>query len=205
MKKIILSLIALFSFSYAATGCVLVQSSDINVTWKAYKTLAKIGVGGKFTSVTYTPAHKEGKNFRELFVGSKISIDTSKIDTGNPSRDDALVRMFFKKLKSTIITGRITDIKATDKHVKGKPRTGILKVMLTMNEKTLIIPMMYHYEKGHFQANGTIDLFDFNGRSALTTINKTCYDLHKGKTWNDVSISFSTTIEATLCHVEIKK
>ena len=204
MKKILLSLLTLFSISHAATGCLLVQSADMNVTWKAYKTFAKIGVGGQFTAVKYTPIAKEGKNFKALFVGSKVSIDATKIDTGNPSRDDTLVNMFFKKLKSTTIAAKIVDIKS-DKHVRGKPRTGVMDTMITFNEKTLSIPMKFHYEKGHLTATGTIDLFDFAAREPLATINKSCYDLHSGKTWNDVTIGFSTTIEATLCNVEIKK
>ena len=205
MKKVLLSLLTLFSISHAATGCVLVQPSDMNVTWKAYKTLGKIGVGGQFTSVKYTPAALEGKNFKELFVGSKVSIDVSKIDTGNPGRDKTLIKDFFSVLKGKTIEGKITNIKKTDKHVKGKPRTGNIDVEITMNEKTLTIPMTYIYTKGHFQATGTIDLFDFAANDALTSINKSCYDLHSGKTWSDVSIGFSTTIEATLCNVEIKK
>jgi len=167
--------------------------------------LAKIGVNGQFTAVTYVPAHKKGKNFRELFVGSKVLIDTTKINTGDPKRDDTLVKMFFKKLKNTTIEAKITDIQRTDRHIKGKPRTGILKVMVTMNEKTLIIPMRYIYHKGRFQATGVLDLFDFKGKEALASINKSCYDLHEGKTWNDITIGFSTEIQATLCHVEIKK
>ncbi|RRS32623.1 MAG: hypothetical protein P794_00755 [Epsilonproteobacteria bacterium (ex Lamellibrachia satsuma)] len=205
MKKLLFALLSFFSFLHAATGCVLVQPADMNVTWKAYKTLAKLGVGGQFTAVKYTANKLEGKNFRELFVGSTVTIDTSKITTGNPARDETLVKMFFGKLKNPIITAKITDIQKTDKHVKGKPRTGIVSVSIAMNEKTLIIPMKYYYSKGHFQAKGTIDLFDFAANGALASINKSCYDLHKGKTWNDVSISFSTTVKATLCHVDIKK
>ncbi len=201
MKKIILSLFTLFSISHASSGCVLVQSGDMNVTWKAYKTLAKVGVGGAFTSVGYVPAAKEGKNFKELLVGSSVSIDTTKINTGNPERDDTLVRMFFKKLKTTSIEAKILSMKA-GKRVKGQPYKGVLEVMLTMNGKVLTIPMQYTYEKEHFLAKGTIDLFDFDGRGALATINKSCYDLHKGKTWSDVSIAFSTHIKATLCKVK---
>ena len=205
MKKVLFSLLALFSISHAATGCVLVQPSDMNVTWKAYKTLGKIGVGGQFTSVKYTPTALEGKNFKELFVGSKVSIDATKITTGNPGRDETLVKMFFEKLKTTAIEAKITSIKKTDKHEKGKPRTGTLDVEITLNEHTLTIPMQYHYTKGQFQATGIIDLFDFAASDALASINKSCYDLHKGKTWSDVNIGFSTTVEATLCNFEIKK
>ena len=204
MKKIILTLFTLFSFSHASGGCVLVQSGDMNVTWKAYKTLAKVGVGGAFTSVNYVPIAKESKNFKGLLVGSSVNIDTTKIDTGNPERDDTLINMFFKKLNSTNIEAKIMSMKAA-KRVKGQPYKGVLEVMLTMNGKTLVIPMQYTYVKEHFLAKGTIDLFDFEGQGVLATINKSCYDLHKGKTWSDVSISFSTDIKATLCKVEVKK
>jgi len=204
MKKILLTLFTLFSFSHASGGCVLVQSGDMNVTWKAYKTLAKLGVGGAFTSVNYVPASKEGKNFKELLVGSSVNIDTTKIDTKNPKRDDTLVKMFFKKLKTTVIEAKILSMKA-GKRVKGKPYEGVLEVMLTMNGKVLTIPMHYTYEKEHFVAKGTMDLLDFSGGEALASINKSCYDLHKGKTWNDVSIEFATNIKATLCKVEVKK
>jgi len=209
MNKILLSLVTILTMTYAtepaATGCVLVQPNTMNVSWKAYKTLGKIGVGGKFTSVTYTPHALEGKNFKELFVGSKVSIDLSKIDTGNPGRDETLVKDFFSVMKGKTIEGEIVDIKKTDKHEKGKPRTGVVSVKLTMNEKTLTIPMKYIYNEGKFDASGTIDLFDFAANDALASINKSCFDLHKGKTWSDVSIGFSTTVEATLCNVKIKK
>jgi hypothetical protein len=203
MKKTIFTLFTLFTLSHAG-GCVLVQSGDMNVTWKAYKTLAKVGVGGVFTSVKYTPIAKEGANFRELLVGSTVSIDATQIDTGNPTRDDTLVKMFFKQLKSTTIEGKIVAMKA-DKRVKGKPYTGVLDVELTFNSKTLTIPMKYTYVKEYFSAEGTLDLFDFAANDALTSINKSCYDLHKGKTWNDVSIGFTTNIKATLCKVDLKK
>ncbi|MEA3418285.1 MAG: YceI family protein [Campylobacterota bacterium] len=203
MKKILLALIVLYTIGNAG-GCLLTQPKEMNVDWKSYKTLGKIGVGGKFTAVNYTPVALEGKNFRELLVGSKVSIDTSKIDTGNPERDKTLVTFFFNKMTGGKIDAVIKDIKA-DERIKGKPRTGTVSVMITMNEKSLVIPMKYHYDKEHFKAEGTIDLADFDALPALASINKSCYDLHSGKTWRDVSISFSTTIKAELCNVEIKK
>ena len=204
MKKIILSLFTLITFSLASGGCVLVQSGDMNVTWKAYKTLAKVGVGGAFTSVKYVPVAKEGKNFADLLVGSTVNIDTTHINTSNPTRDETLVKMFFKQFTTTTIEARIVAMKAA-KRVKEQPYTGIVDVMLSMNGKTLTIPMQYYYEKEHFKASGTLDLFDFAGNEALSSINKSCYDLHNGKTWNDVSIMFSTNIKATLCNVKEKK
>ena len=199
MKKIILLATALLTFSFGAPGCLLSQSKNIEVSWTAYKTLAKAGVKGTFTSVKYKPASLEGKNFKELFVGSTVQIDKSKISTGNEGRDETLVRHFFSILKGKYIEAKIVDIKATTKHEKGKPRKGVVTVEIQMNGKTLAVPMRYIYDKGDFKAVGTIDLFDFAGFKALKSINKACYDLHKGKTWNDVEIRFHTTIKATLC------
>ncbi len=203
MKKILLSLATLYTLGQAG-GCLLVQPNSMSVDWKAYKTLGKIGVGGKFISVNYTPISLEGKNFASILVGSKVRIDTKKIDTSNPTRDETLVKFFFDKMASSSIEATIKEIKA-DKRVKDKPRTGIVKVMITMNKKSLLIPMKYSYSDNKFRAEGTIDLFDFDANSALASINKSCYDLHKGKTWSDVSIGFETTITATLCDTKIAK
>ena len=74
-----------------------------------------------------------------------------------------------------------------------------------MNGTTKTVPMKYHYENGKFDATGVIDLVDFAAGEALSSINKACFDLHKGKTWSDVTIGFSTTVEATLCNVNIAK
>ena len=203
LNKILLPMAFLFSLSHAG-GCLLTQSNDMNVSWKAYKTFAKLGVGGQFTSVKYTPNAKEGKNFKELLVGSSVEIDITKVNTKNPTRDKTLVDMFFKKLKGKTIQGKVTAI-YPNKREKGKPYTGKLDISITMNEKTLTIPMSYHYDKEHFNAKGVIDLFDFEAKPALKSINKSCYDLHKGKTWSDVSIEFNTIIKASLCDVEVKK
>ncbi len=202
MKRVLLAVATLYTLS-SAGGCVLTQPNSISVDWKAYKSLGKIGVGGKFTDVAYTPTALEGKNFASLLVGSKVSINTTKIDTGNPARDETLVKFFFGKM-SGAIEATIKDIKA-DKRVKGKPRTGSLEVMIEMNKKSLIIPMKYNYDNEKFKAKGVIDLFDFGAKDALSSINKSCYDLHKGKTWSDVTIGFETTIKATLCDVNITK
>jgi len=202
MKKILFSLITVASLLSAEGGCVLVQSNDMNVTWKAYKTLAKLGVGGAFTAVTYKANNKEGKNFKELMVGSSVSIDLTKIDTKNEGRDKTLVENFFGKLKGKTIEGKIISIKADPKEKGKRVYHGGVDVNITMNGQTVTIPMRYNYKNENFKAKGTIDLFDFSANEALKSINKSCFDLHKGKTWNDVSIEFSTNIKATLCNTE---
>ncbi len=203
MKKIFFLIMLSALLNATSGGCTLEQSDDINVSWKAYKTFGKIGVGGRFTDIKYTPNKKLGKNFRELFVGSMVSIDMTKIDTGDSSRDKTLIESFFSKIGKTI-EAKIVGIEANKREGKG-PRTGILDVTIVMNKRSLTIPITYHYNKGDFRANGVIDLFDFAGSNALVSLNKTCFDLHEGKTWNDVSIEFRTQIKATLCNAETKK
>ncbi len=202
MRKILLLTALLYSLSFGASGCLLTQQKSVDVTWKAYKTFAKIGVGGEFTSVKYTPAAVEGRNFKELFVGSTVKIDKSKISTGNPARDETIVKMFFDKLEGETIEAKIVDIKSLSKHKKGEAKKGIVTVEISMNGKKLPIPMNYTYKDGEFRAEGTIDLFDFGAQKALGSINRSCYDLHKGKTWNDVTIGFNTKITASLCDIK---
>ncbi len=186
---------------YAKGGCTLVQNDTVDIVWQAYKTPEKIGVKGKLPSLSYTPAHKEGKNFKALFEGATVAIDTTKVDTGNSVRDGKLVTFFFKQMKAPKISGKILSV-TPDAHTKGKPYTGKLEVALTMNGKTVNTTLDYHYEKEVFKAQGNIDLMDFAAGTALASINRACYDLHKGKTWSDVSIGFVTNVTATKCDVK---
>ena len=203
--KTIISLIitlAMASTLYAAqkSGCTLAQKGKVTVAFKAYKTPSKIGVSGTFSKVAYTPVAKDGKNFREILVGSSVVVDAKSVNSKNEGRDAKLVKFFFEQMSGDI-KAKITDIKA-DKHIKGKPRTGVVSIEVTMNNVKKIVPMKYNFSEGVFSAGGTIDILDFSASNALHSINKACYDLHKGKTWSDVEIAFTTKIEATLCHVK---
>ncbi len=206
MKKIIMSFVmglALVSTLNAAqkSGCVLAQKGEVVVTWKAYKTPLKIGVGGSFDDVKYTPVAAEGKNFREILVGSTVAIDTRTVNSKHKARDEKLYKSFFKEMNIQGIKAKIIDIKA-DPKVKGAPRTGIIAVEIDLNGVNKTIPMKYSFADSVFAANGYIDILDFSAKKALTSINRACHDLHKGKTWSDVSIGFTTKIEAILCNVK---
>ncbi len=179
------------------SGCVLAQKGEVIVTWKAYKTPLKIGVGGSFDDVKYTPVAAEGKNFREILVGSTVAIDTRTVNSKHKARDEKLYKSFFKEMNIQGIKAKIIDIKA-DPKVKGAPRTGIIAVEIDLNGVNKTIPMKYSFADGVFAANGYIDILDFSAKKALTSINRACHDLHKGKTWSDVSIGFTTKIEAIL-------
>ena len=78
-----------------------------------------------------------------------------------------------------MITAKITKVEGN-----------VLHVAISMNGKTLDVPMKYEVEDDEVEAEGVIDLADFEMLPALHAINKACYDLHQGKTWQDVELEF---------------
>ncbi|MCK9472492.1 YceI family protein [Sulfurimonas sp.] len=206
MKNVVISaLMVLFIASGVdasqKAGCELSQVGAVEVSWTGYKTEKKVGVGGSFDNVLYTPVAKSGENFRSILVGSSVVVDTSTVNSKHSERDEKLVKFFFGMMSAKNINAKIVDIKA-DKKVKDAPRTGVVEVEIEMNGIKKIVPMAYSFSDGVFEAKGDIDILDFSASKALSSINKACYDLHEGKTWSDVAISFKTKIEALLCNVK---
>jgi len=207
MVKIFFSLMLLIASANAleemgikgSGGCVLTQNNKIEVGFTAYKTPLKIGVGGTFDKVLYKANKVSGGNFRDLFVGSSVVIDTNSVNSHNKGRDAKLVKFFFDNMSVKTITAKIVDYQPAKRYI-GKPKTGTFMVKISMNGVTKTVPMRYSYFKGKMQAEGVIDLFDFSASKSLQAINKACYKLHQGKTWNDVTISFTTEVKASLCH-----
>lgn len=195
MKRILIAMFAVVVMANASGSCDLSVDGDVDVTWKAYKTPAKLGVGGHFKSTDYKSTVPAAKNFRDLFIGSKVIIDVDSVDSNNPGRDDKLLKFFFNVMAGPDIKAEVVDIKAQQVE-HGQPKIGVITIAVTMNGITKKVPMNYRYVDKKLSASGTIDLFDFQGQTALASINKACFDLHQGKTWNDVAIGFSVNIKA---------
>lgn len=174
MKKIMCATVLLTLSAFA--DCTY-QSDSTKVTWKAFKTYEKIGVGGSFDHVVVQP--KSASNIEALLVGSNVKIDTASINSGNPGRDATLVNSFFKSQNINTITAKIISTKDS------KALTDI-----TMNNVTKTIPLPYTVQEGKITAKGTIDLGDFTMLPSVQSINKACLGLHAGKTWQDVEIGF---------------
>jgi polyisoprenoid-binding protein YceI len=196
MKQILVSTVAaaLFSSSLFAT-CEYTQNNDMIVGFQAYKTPLKIGVGGEFDNIEYNNFKKSAPDLASLLNGSKVTIITASVDSANPARDKKLVDFFFSKMVQKDITAKITDVKIDKVDPKSKAVTGIVTIEIKMNNVTRLAELKFTYENSAFQADGVIDLADFKALGALASLNKACYDLHKGKTWSDVGISFNMTIK----------
>lgn len=172
MKKIMLALLFIGASLYA------LEVQHTTVAFTAFKTYAKKGVSGVFDKISITTAKAD--TVAQLLKNATADIDTTSVNSGNKGRDAKLVTAFFQVQNVKKIKATITDVKKDT-----------LLVQLTMNKKSLNIPMSYSAEKGTIKAKGVIDLADFVMIKSLKSINKACYALHQGKTWQDVNISFT--------------
>jgi polyisoprenoid-binding protein YceI len=178
VKKLLLGTF-LLSASLFAECTYSLQAPKVG--FKAFKTYEKIGVSGVFESVkvkTTTAGSAE-----TLLDSLHATITTSSLNTSNAGRDATLKASFFEVQNVGTIEAKV--IKMDVKKVV---------VALSMNGVTKEIPMPYTLNEGVFEAQGTIDLADYSMLPSLHAINKACYDLHAGKTWQDVEIAFAAKI-----------
>ena len=84
--------------------------------------------------------------------------------------------------------------------IKGKINyeNDVVVAALTMNGITHNLPMdIIITDERRVTLTGTMNLADWNALDALASLNKVCFDLHKGpdgvsKTWEDVAIEVKT-------------
>ena len=198
MKKIALSLI--LAFGLAQAHCNFSQPTDVDVTWKAFKTPMKLGVGGHFTNVNFKSSTPKATDLNTLLAGSTVTIDVASVDSKNQGRDVKLLNEFFKKMSGEGISAKVISLQKN----KEARKTGIATVEVTMNSVSRKVPMKYAFQDGKLSANGVIDLLDFNAATALKSINTSCFALHKGKTWSDVNIGFTMNIKAS-CNIAVQQ
>ncbi len=178
MKTFILAGLLIVSSAFAE--CTY-YSENAKVTWKAFKTYEKIGVGGTFDRAVFSP--KSAKTTEDFLIGSHMKIDTSSVNSGNPGRDATLISSFFKVQNVDTIEAKVLSAKDSKAQVE-----------ITMNGVSKIIPMSYTGQEGKIVGKGVIDLSDFTMLKSLQSINTTCFKLHDGKTWQDVEIGFEIPI-----------
>ncbi|WP_136481946.1 YceI family protein [Cognatitamlana onchidii] len=167
------------------TDKFVVKPEATSVNWTAYKTTEKKGVGGEFSVLKFD--EKEGSSVKEALNGLSFSIPVSNLFTKDAGRDAKIKEFFFGAMLNTeLIKGQINYI---DNNVV---------VSLTMNNVTHELPMDINIsDERRVSLKGTMNLADWDALNALASLNKVCYDLHKGpdgisKTWEDVAIEVNT-------------
>ena len=169
------------------TGLQIVNDST-QVNWTAFKTTDKVGVNGKFTEIELKNT-KTGETPEVVLEGASFSIPVSSLFTNDSDRDSKLKQFFFGVLKNTEMIGGIFNF-----------RDGKCFMTLTLNDVTKQLEVNYTFTNNKFMVKHTLNLEDFGALGAVESINKACYDLHKGpdgvsKTWSEVEISGSVLFE----------
>lgn len=174
-------LLTAFVLTTSLFGECSYQTHNTKVVWNAFKTYEKIGVSGTFDKTVFTP--KSGQSIDAMLTSSQITIDTASVNSGNAGRDATLLSSFFKIQNNSTIQAKI---------ISAKEGKGLVEI--SMNNVKKVIPMNYQIEGEKVLGKGVIDLGDFAMLPSLNAINKACYDLHAGKTWQDVEIKFEITV-----------
>ncbi len=163
-----------------AISIVAVEVSDIQVNFTAFKTYGKIGVGGSFDTTTIVHQERNATQSMKILENLEVNISTPSVNSANKERDMKIVKNFFET----------QGVKSIEAHiVKVTPES--LTAKIEMNQKAVEIPMSYTDSNGTIEAKGVIDLADYLMLPSLKTLNTACYDLHQGKTWQDVNIGIT--------------
>ena len=171
----------------AVSGLKIISDST-KVSWTAYKTTEKVGVEGSFKEIELKNT-QSGETPEAVLEGASFSIPVSSLFTNNEDRDSKLKTIFFAALKNTEMISGMFNF-----------REEKCFLTLTLNDVTKQMEVPFTYENKKFALNSTINLDDFGGQTAIATINKACYELHKGadgvsKTWSEVAINGSVLFE----------
>lgn len=175
------------------TGLFSVVEDSTKVSFTAYKTSEKIGVGGEFTEINLYGI-EEGKTAFETMNNSKFSIPVSSLFTNDATetRDAKILQFFFGVMNNTnVISGTFL----VDENNQ-------CSIDVKLNDQTVNVPLTYttNEDASHFVFDGTINLEDFDALKAVASLNKACEALHAGadgvsKTWNDVAIHAEVLFE----------
>jgi hypothetical protein len=165
-----------------------IDTSGIQVLWTAYKFSEKVGVSGRFDSVLCS-SDKNATSIEALLKSSKISISTNSVNSYNAIRDPKLRQTFFKIFNTDTIKGQVIEV---------DDKKGLLS--LQMNGINNITSYSYNYKNDTLIISAHLDLTKWQGKTALETLNKECYDLHKGpdgisKLWPDVAVKIKLPIK----------
>lgn len=169
-----------------------ISQDSTKVSFVAYKTTAKKGVGGKFTKIDVKNA-KQASSAIEAIEGLEFSIPVSSLFTNDATgtRDPKIKEFFFGVMDNTeFISGTF---KFDSEHK--------CYIDLKLNGVSANLPIdCIVTENRYVTFKGVLDLEKWNALEALASLNKVCEVLHMGedgvsKTWSDVTIEASTYLK----------
>jgi len=196
---LILSVVALFS---ACTDCckksetetpVVAETveclysfdeSATKVFWAAYKTDDKLKVVGQFKELKTDRTEQKFSSLEELVNGVNFSINTASSASGDEIRDLSLKDYFFQLFTENFeINGSLTEMNE-------ESITATINLFGTIKN----IKLTYSADEEVLKMKGTLSLEEFGALKAYNSIHEKCFDLHKGKTWDDVDVIIEVPI-----------
>ncbi len=168
--------------------------SSTKITWTAFKTSAKIGVGGTFDNFKIEDTQIATSEIA-VFNEAIFEIHTGSVNSGNTIRDPKLVEYFFNTMiDGSSIIGSLVKMSAPE---NGK---GEAILSITMNGATHEENAMYTLEGTSLVLSATLDLSKWEANSAVASLNKACEILHMGEDgvsqlWNEVEVEISTVLK----------
>lgn len=168
----------------------LYNNDSTKVTWTAYKTTEKVGVGGQFTSVTVSNVIA-AETPLDVLKEAKFSIPVLETITGNEQRDNRIVKLFF---------GMLTETENITGQVKSLNEDGTGSIAIVFNGVEQVLPITYTLDGLKIEVKGTMDLALWNAQKGIDALNEECKDLHAGadgvtKLWPTVDIVISTVLK----------
>ncbi|MFI5390529.1 MAG: YceI family protein [Bacteriovoracales bacterium] len=187
MKKLFLliSLLVFLPFSTFAKTCTFTTNpKNIKVTWTAYKTPQKVAVNGTFEDIKFE-GPMSGKSIDEIVKSSTFLIKTDSVDSKDKARDMKIAQFFFKKMTGeAAISGKVTSM---DKET--------INLEITMNGKSVTVPMSYKIKKSKLSAKGELDVLNFGMEESLKSITQACSEKHEKKTWSEVGLALQASFK----------
>lgn len=161
----------------------VLKNANNSINFTAYKTTEKIPVKGTFTKIEILKGGK-GTSVKEAINGTEFKIPVSSIETKDDSRNLKIRQFFFGVMENSLdLTGKLN---------LNDDKTG--ELALTMNGVTEKLPIKYDITGKTFLMKGVLNVENWKATKALESLNKACFELHKGKdgvskTWSEVAIN----------------
>lgn len=160
------------------------------ISFTAYKTTDKAPVKGVFKTVNFEK--RKASDVEELLNGLEFSIPVSSLFTNDATktRDPKIMEFFFGAMLNTeMLSGTITS------------ENGAYSAKVLMNGVENSMPLSVEISADNvLVATGTVNIAEWDALEALASLNKACFDLHKGldgvsKTWEDVTVEITAKLQ----------
>ncbi len=160
-----------------------IEQKTITVNWTGYKTTDKKAVKGEFKEIKILNVKNDTTAVGAL-NNTQFEIPISSLFSNNEERDPKLKELFFGVMDATLsLTGTLY-----------LNNDGSGTIDLKMNGVQRKVPITHITSGQLVELEGKLNLEDWNAQSALESLSKACFDLHKGedgisKTWSEVGLS----------------